>query len=461
MVPGASFEDIVRGSAQVGQYGAAMGDTEAWIKKRREYHDNTPSDHEQQLGDGRWVHVREFGTHDGSTVLLWTDITERKHAEAALEESEERFRNLIEGSVQGVLIHINHKPLFVNQAYAEIFGYPSQDVVMALENALDHVALHERDRMKAYTEARYEGQEAPDVYVFEGLRQDGTSIWLENRVRVVTWKGQAAVQRTVVDITERIQAEDDLRRAKEEAEFANRAKSEFLANMSHELRTPLNSVIGFSQIIKDQILGPDNPSQYWEYAEDIFSSGTHLLNLISDILDVSKIEVGEMGLADEDLVIDEAIKACARMIRERAVKAEVGLSIDVDRECPALLADERRIKQILLNLLSNAVKFTPPGGQVSIGAGMIEDGRIKLWVADTGIGIASQDIPKVLKPFGQVESAFYKSFEGTGLGLSLVKSLSDLHGADLEIESDPGQGTTVSVLFPAARTVIMEDVQSA
>jgi len=459
-VPGMPFEDTVRCLARAGLYAPSMGETEAWIKKRMEYHRNTPSDHEQHFAD-RWEHVREFGTHDGGTVVLWTDITERKRAEAALEESEERFRNLIEGSVQGVLIHINHKPLFANQAYAEIFGYPSPEVVMALENALDHVAPHERARMKAYTEARGEGQEAPDVYVFEGLRQDGTGIWLENRVRVVTWKGQAAVQRTVVDITERFQAEEDLRRAKEAAEFANRAKSEFLANMSHELRTPLNSVIGFSQVIKDQMLGSDNMPQYRSYAADIFASGNHLLNLISDILDVSKIEVGEMDIAEENIDVDKAIKSCTRMIRERADKADIFLGIEVDGGCPALLADERRIKQILLNLLSNAVKFTPPEGRVYIGAGVTEDGCIRLWVADTGIGIAPQEIPRVLKPFGQVESAFYRSYEGTGLGLSLVQSLSDLHVAELAIDSQPGRGTTVSILFPAARTVAVEDAQSA
>jgi len=186
--------------------------------------------------------------------------------------------------------------------------------------------------------------------------------------------------------------------------------------MSHELRTPLNSMIGFSEIIKDQILGPENTSRYREYAADIFSSGTHLLDLISDILDVSKIEVGEMDISEETTEVDKTIEACARMIRERANKANVTLSIEGPDACPPLLGDERRLRQILLNLLSNAVKFTPPQGQVSIGAGLNDSGGIKFWVTDTGIGIAKEDIDTVLKPFGQVESPFYKRYEGTGLG---------------------------------------------
>ncbi len=460
-VPGTPFEDIIRGAARAGLYGDSMGESEEWVKKRMEHHRNTPSDHEHFLTDGRWVHVREFDTHDGGTVLLWTDITQRKRSEAALEESEERFRNLIEGSVQGVLIHAGHKPLFANQAYAEIFGYDSPDEVVAQESALEHVAPRERARMKAYSAARVGGGDAPATYVFEGIRRDGTRIWLENRGRAVTWKGQAAVQRTIVDITERKQTEEDLRLAKEAAEIANRAKSEFLANMSHELRTPLNSVIGFSEMIKDQILEPDNISRYREYAADIFTSGKHLLGLISDILDVSKIEVGEMDIAEETIDVAEAIETCARMIRERADKAAVTLTIDGADGCPALLGDERRLKQILLNLLSNAVKFTPPRGMVSIGAGSTKGGGVRIWVADTGIGIAEEDISKVLKPFGQVESAFYKSHDGTGLGLSLAKSLSELQGAELMIESEPGQGTTVSVLFPAEKIVAADNARTA
>ncbi len=450
-LPGTPFEDIVRGFVRAGQYDPSMGKAEAWVKQRMEYHRNPPSNHEQCMADGRWLHVSEFGTHDGGTVLLLTDITERKRSEAALEESEERFRNLIEGSVQGVLIHVDHKPQFANQAYADIFGYDSPEEVVAQKSALEHVALRERDRMKAYNYARVRGEDAPATYVFEGIRKDGTRLWLENRGRAVTWKGQTAVQRTVVDITERKQAEEDLRLAKEAAEIANRVKSEFLANMSHELRTPLNSVIGFSEMIKDQILGPDKTSRYREYAADIFASGKHLLGLISDILDVSKIEAGEMDIAVETIDVGEVIEICARMIRERADKAEVTLTIGGAEGCPALLGDERRLKQILLNLLSNAVKFTPPRGKVSIGAGLTKDGGVRLWVADTGIGIAPEDISMVLKPFGQVEPAFYKSHDGAGLGLSLAKSLSELQGSELMIESEPGQGTTVSVLFPAEK----------
>jgi signal transduction histidine kinase len=172
-------------------------------------------------------------------------------------------------------------------------------------------------------------------------------------------------------------------------------------------------------------------SKYQEYAADIFTSGQHLLGLISDILDVSKIEVGEMDIAEEPVDIGETINFCARMIKERADRAEIKLSVETAQGCPALKADERRLRQILLNLLSNAVKFTPPLGKVSIGAEQVNGGGIRLWVSDTGIGIAPEDIPRVMKPFAQLESPYDRSHEGTGLGLSLAKSLSEIQGGSL------------------------------
>ena len=167
--------------------------------------------------------------------------------------------------------------------------------------------------------------------------------------------------------------------------------------MSHELRTPLNSVIGFSEVIKDEILGPMDHPKYQDYAADIFTSGKHLLGLNSDILDVSMIEVGEMDIAEEPVDIGETINFCVRMIKERAERAEIKLSVKIAEGCPALRADERRLRQILLNLLSNAVKFTPSRGKVSIGAEQVNGVGIRLWVSDTGIGIAADDIPRVLK----------------------------------------------------------------
>ena len=389
------------------------------------------------------------------------DLTEQVQARKALEESEARFRNLVEGSVQGVLIHIDQNPLFVNQAYAEIFGYDSPEELVAQGSALGHVAPQERDRMRAYSKARLRGDDTPVTYEFEGIHKDGTPIWLENRARGITWKGKPAVQRTLVDITERKRAEENLREALEAAEIANRGKTAFLANMGHELRTPLNSVIGFSEVIKDEILGPmDNP-KYQDYAADIFTSGQHLLGLISDILDISKIEVGEMDIAEEPVDIGETINFCVRMIKERAERAEIKLSVKIAEGCPALRADERRLRQILLNLLSNAVKFTPSRGKVSIGAEQVNGVGIRLWVSDTGIGIAADDIPRVLKPFTQVRSPYYSNLKGTGLGLSLAKSLSELQGGSLEIESEVGKGTTVSIHFPPGKTISAKKTRTA
>jgi len=257
-----------------------------------------------------------------------------------------------------------------------------------------------------------------------------------------------ALKQKVVEIARR---EHDVRLAKEEADISNRAKSEFLANMSHELRTPLNAIIGFSEIITGEVLGTAGNPKYVEYAKDINESGQHLLQLINDILDLSKIEAGKLELHEEFVNLDRVIRGCLTLIEKRAASAGVEVESRILSDLPTFYADERQLKQILLNLLSNAVKFTPSGGVVTLITHADFTRGITLTVVDTGIGISTDDIDNVLSPFVQVDSTLGRKYDGTGLGLPLVAALVEGHGGTLEMESEVGVGTKVTVTFPVER----------
>jgi len=239
--------------------------------------------------------------------------------------------------------------------------------------------------------------------------------------------------------------------AKVGAETASRTKSDFLANMSHELRTPLNAIIGYSEIIKLAMFGPVS-ERYRAAGSDIFDSGKHLLNLINEVLDLSKLEAGQFELSEENLDVAAIIEACVSLVEPQAAKAKVRLTKAVNGGLPPLRADDRRMKQILLNLLSNAVKFTPEGGAVLISASL-QNGSLNISVSDTGIGMAPDQIPKALQPFRQISSRISRKHEGTGLGLPLAKHLVELHGGQLEIASTVNLGTTVRVVLPPERTM--------
>ena len=256
---------------------------------------------------------------------------------------------------------------------------------------------------------------------------------------------------------ERQRAQDRLRewtieltKARDDAKAADRAKSDFLATMSHELRTPLNAIIGFSEMIKAELLGPIGNERYRAYADNIFSSGTHLLGLINDILDISKLDAEYLELKEDSVDLRTEILNCIETMAPMAEKGLVGLSATFETELPQLLADNKRLRQILLNLISNAIKFTPENGEVRVCASCSGEGLV-IAVADTGIGMAPHEIPKALERFGQIDSRLARKYEGTGLGLPLTKRLVELHGGVLAIESRPNAGTVVSVVFPIER----------
>jgi signal transduction histidine kinase len=239
-------------------------------------------------------------------------------------------------------------------------------------------------------------------------------------------------------------ADEAARTAREamiEAQVANRTKTEFLANMSHELRTPLNAIIGFSEMMGNGLMGPSQADKQIEYAKDIHESGQHLLELINDILDLAKVEAGKLELQEQQVDVAKVAASCTRLIQERAQENGLAVHYKIPEDLPSVIADERKLKQVLINVLSNAVKFTPRGGMVVLMAGVEPNGGFAIKISDTGIGMAPEDIPKALSPFTQI----------TGLGLPLSKALVELHGGTLSIDSDHGTGTTVTVRLPSAR----------
>lgn len=253
------------------------------------------------------------------------------------------------------------------------------------------------------------------------------------------------------DITELTKREEGLRAAKEQADIASLAKTQFLANMSHELRTPLNAIIGFADVMRMEMVGPISNPQYKSYVRDIHGSAMHLLGIINDILEVSRMETGKVTLHESVVNVEEAVESVVRLVKERLSEGQLSLSVEFPERLPRIHADKQKLKQIIMNLLGNAIKFTPKHGRITLEARTTPDGELEIEVNDSGIGIAPEDLERVLEPFVQADSALHRKFDGAGLGLPLSRGLARLHGGDLRLESQPGRGTRAIVTIPASR----------
>ena len=280
-------------------------------------------------------------------------------------------------------------------------------------------------------------------------------LWWTGRPLVIRMQEDARLRFHVEDLARELEeTRDDALKKRFEAETANASKTAFLANMSHELRTPLNAILGFSEIIAQECFGPVGSRRYQDYANDIHSSGAHLLSLINDLLDVAKIEAGRMEISPHPLDAEHAFDIVLKLAGNNAIEKGQTLKIEVEPSCPPLYADERALKQILLNLVSNAVKFTPVGGRIDVLANKARDGGFQIMVRDNGPGIPRDKLDKIFTPFSQVDNRYDRQSGGTGLGLALVRGLAELHGGRAWIESDEGAGCTAFVVLPVKAPVL-------
>ena len=392
------------------------------------------------------------------------DVTDERQAQARAQAAESRLRDAIHSVSEAfVLFDARDRLLMCNPTFRELFALDAK----LLRPGVQRSVIFNAVSLAIAREITPEGGGSREAEL-----RDGRWIQLSERRtaeggRVVTGADVTALktqeemrrrnEETLQAAVEQLEASQaqlaELARKYEaekvKAEGANKAKSEFLANMSHELRTPLNAINGFSEIMVGEMYGPLGDRRYREYVRDIHASGQHLLALINDILDMSKIEAGKLKLRLEHVHLEDVAEDAVRLMRNRAEAAGLELSADLTWT-PEVEADYRAVKQILLNLLSNAVKFTPRGGRVSIIAELSGE-RLKVVVTDTGIGISKADLDRLAKPFEQVESQQAKTTQGTGLGLALTKSLVELHGGQLDISSEPGRGTSASFSLALAR----------
>lgn len=341
---------------------------------------------------------------------------------------------------------------YINPRFTEFTGYTSEEVIgqtpriLKSEDTAPEVYADMWGELLAGREWRGE---------IKDRRKDGGVFWA-SMVAAPVRDDEGEICHFIAiheDITQFKLAQERTHHALEQAEIASRAKSELMANMSHELRTPLNAIIGFSATMNEQIFGPMANDKYEEYAHYINVSGTHLLEVINDILDVSGVEAGKLVLHEESVDLVEIVDAAIRIISPKAQEGCVSITGLTEQNLPRMTADPRRLKQILLNLLSNAVKFTPERGEVSCAAFVDDDGALVLTVTDNGVGMDEAGLTKAMMQFGQVDSSLTRKHEGTGLGLSLTQGLVELHGGTMTLASAPGKGTTVTMHFPAERMI--------
>ncbi len=388
---------------------------------------------------------------ENASLVVMRDVTHLKTLKDEHDEIQKLFSRVVEAMPSYLSISSleTQEFVFANQHFFDTFGYTKEEVIG--KSSKDLELWNSRDDRRELVKSIRVGEIFSTIA--EGRRKNG-DVFNTKVNGILLSEGESQFVIIVGDdVTEEIEREKQLEESRETAELASRTKSQFLANMSHELRTPLNAILGFSQFIRDQLLGPIEEPRYVEYANDIFSSGTHLLTIINEILDLSKVESGKLGFKETEVNVRELAVSTFNLLRSRALEYGVRLVNQVPDTDILMRADEMRLKQSLINLLSNALKFTEDGGEVKLSYFSDDQGRVNIRVSDTGVGMNDDQIAVAYEPFGQIENTYTRSDQGTGLGLPLVKAFVELHQGEMNIESELGKGTIITLTFPVERVV--------
>lgn len=408
------------------------------------------------------------------------DITERKDAELALRENEENYRNLIEGSVQGIFIHDGDKPLFANQALVDMFGYSSIDDVLSIDSIDRLYAPEERDRLEDYRKARIHGEKAPQTYEFKGLRKDGSEIWLQRSSRLITWEGRPAIQGTMVDITDKKEAEEALQGSeanlisqvlelrdreerleiqgrelvalaedaalmRDELDHLNKQKDKFFSIIAHDLKSPFNALLGFSSILESRGSVMDK-DQVAEYGHLVHRAAEQAYHLLEDLLDWSRLQMGRMEFEPETINLNKTLEGALFLFEPIAAAKDITLQAE-HQPGLSVFADKKMVETILRNLINNAIKFTNKEGAVSLKAERA-GGMVQVSVTDNGVGMAPGKLEKLFHIEEKTTTQGTEGETGTGLGLHLCKELVEKNGGEITIESALGVGSTFHFTLP-------------
>lgn len=404
-------------------------------------------------GDYRWYRAvgRVTDTSDGKplrVIGMLTDIDDEKRMTEALRISEARISTLLNNSPSAIYFKdLDLRMVVANRKYLEMYGLSADTAI-----GKTSYELFGDDPGKAFMDHDRHVIESRSLIPREEVLNDRDL--LTTKFPIIDRAGELiGVGGIEIDITERKEVERAYRDARDDAEAANRAKSSFLANMSHELRTPLNSVIGFSDSLLSGTLGPLENELHREYIGIISTAGNYLLELINDILDLSRIESGHVKLEETEFPLQSVIASAITFSENRHAETNLTVENQTPESLPLIYADQRQIRQVLINLLTNAIKFTDPGGHIFIKCAINEDGGMEIAVEDTGVGISEEDLEHVQQPFAQVADSLTRQHTGTGLGLAIIRSIATLHQADFKLESTLGEGTVATFILPPDRVV--------